>query len=110
MSEFVYSENAWGGETPVYKDDDIDDIMSRLEEVKMMISDKIHELNELLKSLNEYYHASKKAIAAADHANKTAEEYDVFYELVKKELDLMAKISCVQDALSNMYNLKDKLF
>ena len=110
MGEFVYSENAWGGQIPIYKDGEIDGILSRLEEVKSMTSDKIQELDELLKSLTEDYQKLKKAIAAVDHADKTSEEYDAFYDLVKRELDLMAKISCVQDALSGMYNLKDKLF
>lgn len=109
MGQFIYSTNIWGQDRPTWEDDDITDIFSELGQLKMNVHNKVIELSDFLNSLKQEHAELKAQIMKLDKPMMSSEEHDVFYALMKKELDLLAKIECIQDVLFSLYDIKDNL-
>ena len=109
MGTFIYSTDIWGRERLTYEDEEIDDIFSDLGKLKMSIHDKVNELEDLLVSLKQTHIQLKDKIAALDKPTMSSAEHDVFYDLMKQELELLAHIECIQDTLFSLYDIKDNL-
>ena len=110
MGKFIYSMDIWGQETPIYDDQEISEIYSEVGVLKMNVHNKINELNSLIAGLNDNYQVIKNKIAQYDKTKKKSEEdIELFYLLVKEELELIAKLNCLQDTISDLYEIKDNL-